>query len=118
MIDMALDPQTGDLSIESFDIALVDGIDQIAQNLSIRLRFMRGEWYLDIAAGLPYYQYFFIKNPNQLQVETFIKNEIVNTTGINQILNFSSAYDDQRRQFSVNFTCQTDNGNLEITQIL
>ena len=63
MKDIALDTATGDLLLENFDLQLVEGRDQIAQNLMIRLRFILGEWFLDITAGIPYYDDFFIKAP-------------------------------------------------------
>lgn len=116
MIDMALDPTTGDLLIQDFDASLVFGIDQIAQNLAIRLRFIFGEWYLNIFAGVPYYQYFFIKNPNQIQVETFLTSEIADTRGVTEITAFSSNFDGQSRIFTVSFSCITISGilNLEL----
>lgn len=118
MIDFALNPSTGDLIFEDYDFSLVGGVDQIAQNLAIRLRFIEGEWFLNILAGIPYYQYFFIKNPNQIQVETFLKNEISNTAGIIDITSFSSDFDGVRREFTVNFGCKSINGNFEMEQIL
>ena len=118
MIDFALDPKTGDLVFEDFNFALVGGVDQIAQNLAIRLRFIQGEWFLNVLAGIPYYQYFFIKNPNQIQVETFLKDEISNTDGIIDINSFSSDFDGINRKFTVNFGCRSVNGNLEMEQIL
>jgi len=118
MIDIALDPKTGDLIFKDFNFFTIGGVDQIAQNLAIRLRFMQGEWFLDILAGIPYYQYFFIKNPNQIQVETFLKNEISNTEGIIDINSFSSNFDGISRKFTVNFECISVNGSLEMEQIL
>ena len=118
MIDFALDPKSGDLIFEDFNFRLVGGLDQIAQNLAIRLRFIQGEWFLNILAGVPYYQYFFIKNPNQIQVETFLKNEIANTRGVTNITSFSSNFDGKNRKFSVDFACKTIEGNLEMEQIL
>lgn len=118
MIDFALDPKTGDLVFEDFDFAYVGGVNQIAQNLAIRLRFIQGEWFLNILAGVPYYQYFFIKNPNQIQIETFLKDEIANTPGILDITSFSSDFDGKNRKFTVNFGCRSINGNLEMEQIL
>ena len=114
MIDLALDPTTGDLLLENFDAQLVRGIDQIAQNLTIRLRFILGEWYLNILAGIPYYQYIFIKDPNQIQVETFITEEIANTTGVQEITAFSSDFNGINRGFSVNFSCITVDGDLNV----
>lgn len=118
MIDFALDPTTGDLVFKDFDFAYVGGVDQIAQNLAIRLRFIQGEWFLNILAGVPYVQYFFIKNPNQIQVETFLKDEIANTPGILDITSFSSDFDGNNRKFKVNFECTSINGNIEMEQIL
>lgn len=114
MIDLALDPLTGDLLLVDESAQLVSDIDQIAQNLAIRLRFIFGEWYLNNLVGIPYYQFFFIKNPNQIQVESFLKQEIVNTRGIVQILNFSSSYDAIKRAFNVVFSCESISGNLEL----
>lgn len=118
MIDFALDPSTGDLIFEDFDLALVGGVDQISQNLAIRLRFMQGEWFLNILVGVPYYQYFFIKNPNQIQVETFLKDEIINTNGVIELTSFTSNYDGKTRQFKVIFACTAIDGNIEMEQIL
>ena len=67
---------------------------------------------------MPYYQYFFIKNPNQIQVETFLKDEISNTPGIIDITSFSSDFDGNNRQYTVNFGCTSVDGNLEMEQIL
>ncbi len=112
MKDLALDPKTGDLLIVDLGATLVEGVDQIAQNLSIRLRFIQGEWYLNILAGLPYYQYFFIKNPNQIQVETFLKDEISNTRGVIEITEFDSDFDGATRKFTVDFACRAQDETL------
>lgn len=118
MIDMALDPKTGDLLLVEASAQLVREVDQIAQNLAIRLRFIQGEWYLNILAGVPYYQYFFIKEPNQIQVESFLKDEIVNTRGVEEITAFSSDYDAQKRTFGVQFSAKTISGEIQIEQEL
>lgn len=118
MIDMALDPKTGDLLLVENGAQLVRETDQIAQNLAIRLRFIQGEWYLNILAGVPYYQYFFVKEPNQIQVESFLKDEIVNTRGVEEITSFSSDYNAQKRTFGVQFSAKTVSGEIEIEQEL
>ncbi len=114
MIDIALDPSTNDLLIVDLGATLVTDIDQIVQNLAIRLRFIQGEWYLNILAGIPYYQYFFIKNPNQIQVETFLKDEISETNGVQEITFFSSDFDGNTRAFTVNFACQALDDTITI----
>lgn len=118
MKDIALDKTTGDLLLENFDLQLVDGQDQIAQNLAIRLRFILGEWFLDTTAGVPYYDDFFIKAPNQIRIESVLKEEILDTPGVDQILSFTSNFDAQRRVYSVTFSVSTIQGDITLTQEL
>ena len=118
MKDIALDPTTGDLLLENFDLQLVDGRDQIAQNLAIRLRFILGEWFLDTNAGVPYYNDFFIKAPNQIRIESVLKEEILDTSGVNQILSFASSFDARRRVYSVVFSVITTQGEIALTEEL
>lgn len=110
MIDIALDPVSNDLVLEDFDFNLVDDTKQIAQNLAIRLRFFLGEWYLDITQGLPYYEIFFVKAPNEIQVESALKAEIVNTRGIVELTGFTSTFDARKRLFSVRFSARSISG--------
>ena len=114
MNDLALDPTTGDLLITDFDLSLVTGTDQVAQNLAIRLRFFLGEWYLDNTAGIPYYEYILIKAPNEIQVESFLKEEISGTNGVTQITAFSSSFTPATRSYNVSFSVIALTATLQI----
>lgn len=103
MIDLALDPLTGDLIFEDYDLDLVDDTNQISQNLAIRLRFVLKEWFLDITQGVPYFEEFFIKNPNLIHIESVLKEEIVETRGVVEITRFDSVFDKKRRILRVDF---------------
>jgi hypothetical protein len=116
MKDLTLDPFTHDLLITNFDLSTVDDVDQITQNLGIRLRFFLGEWFLNIGVGVPFYQSIFVKSPNQINVESAIKNEIINTIGISEILSFASQYDNRSRQFALQFSALSDAGPVIIEQ--
>lgn len=118
MIDLGLDPNTGDIALVERSAVLVSDIDQIAQNLAIRLRFFQGEWYLDTTEGMPYFESFFLKNPNQIQIESFLLDEIANTQGVQEILEFSSTYNGANRTFGVKFIVRTLLGIIEIDQEL
>lgn len=116
MLDLKLDTQ-GHLEINNYDLQLVSGVDQITQNLSIRLKFILGEWYLDVTQGIPYYEDILIKATNQYRIESILKQEIVDTKNIAEITQFSTEYDNLIRLFTVRFTCKTvddDEINLEI----
>lgn len=110
MIDFALNPLTNDLVFQNFDFDLVDDTRQIMQNLAIRLRFVLGEWFLDITEGIPYFEEFFIKAPNQIQIESALKQEIVTTRGILEITSFQSNFDTRKRIYSVQFSVRSISG--------
>lgn len=112
MIDIALDPITNDLVFSDFDFSLVDEVSQIMQNLAIRLRFILGEWFLDITQGVPYFEFFFIKAPNLIQIESILKQEIVETRGILEIVSFESNYESKRRIFTVRFSARSISGEV------
>lgn len=111
MIDIGIDQSNGDISFSSFDFRLVDGVDQISQNLYIRLKFVLGEWFLDINQGVPYYEDIFKKNQNQIIIENVFKQEIVNTRGIEEILFFESDFNREKRIFYVSFRVKTISGD-------
>lgn len=115
MIDLKLVPQTNDLQFTTFDFSLVDGLEQIAQNLAIRLRFFLGEWYLNITEGVPYYEFILIKNPIQIQVESILKQEILDTKDVLELTGFTSSFDKAKRIFSVRFSCLCISGE-ELTK--
>lgn len=110
MIDIAVDQTINDIFFTDFDFVLYDDLDQILQNLSIRLKFFLAEWFLDITQGLPYYQIFFKTAPNLIQVETIIRNEILTTRGITEIISFTADFNPRKRIFSVNFVAKSING--------
>lgn len=102
-VDLGLDPLTGDLAIVNNDLILVNDSDQVRQNLKIRLRFFRGEWFLDTTAGLPFYESILVKNPNLPDIDNIIKAEIIDTDGAEELLEFNSDYDPKARTYSIEF---------------
>lgn len=117
MIDIAVDQKTNDLIFREFDFYLIDGVDQIIQNLSIRLKFILGEWFLDITQGIPYFESFFIKAPNLIQIESILKDEIVTTRGIAELLTFEANYVALNRKFVVKFQARADSGEIILKEM-
>ena len=52
-IDIAVDPVTGDIP-ETGDLTMASGITAVMQGARIRLRMFAGEWFLNLAQGVPY----------------------------------------------------------------
>lgn len=110
MKDILLDLVTHDLKIENFDLSLVTGIDRVLQNLKIRLWFFFTEWFLDTSKGVPFFQEIMIKNPDLNSNEALLKDVIIGTVDVLEILSFDLNFDSATREQVVNFEVNTTFG--------
>lgn len=115
MKDLRLNPETNDLDVANFDLALVEDIDQIRQKLDTKLKFFSGEWFLDGTAGMPLYERIFVKNPDLRLIQTAIKSTILDVEEVNSILAYSQTYSPIDRTLEVSFKVDTIFGTLEST---
>ena len=59
-VDILLD-SNGDLAFKGTDIVLANSV---RQKIKIRLKWFFQEWRWDDEAGVPYFEYLFVKNPD------------------------------------------------------
>ncbi len=52
--DVSLD-NAGDFKVAAGDLTLIAGNDAIVQAVRIALQFFKGEWFLNLEAGIPYF---------------------------------------------------------------
>jgi hypothetical protein len=109
MSDLKIDPDTGDLLIESGDLVMTKEADAIRQHISQRLKSFAGEWFLDLDAGLPYYRDILVKNPNTLVVSGLIQEEIIKTPGVIELRSFEFVHEKATRALTVKFEVLVDN---------
>lgn len=117
-LDLKLDPLTHDLEYTDYDLVITDEKEQLIQNLKIRLLFFLGEWFLDVTRGVPYFEEILIKNPNQARVESILKEQILETENVNEMLEFNLNYDNINRVLSVRFSVDTTFGIIDLTEEL
>lgn len=116
MKDLAL--KNDDLSLTNFDLSLLDDVDQILQSVKIRLRFFKGEWYLDSDAGLPYLTDILVKGPDTRgHVESLFKRAILNTPEIVGLKSFGLAFDSATRALKVTFAAETSSGTITSNEV-
>lgn len=116
MSDIMLDKNTHDLLIENNTIRLTTGTDTIDQKIKVKLLFFFNEWFLDTRQGVPYYEKFFVKNPNIPELEVIIKDTILTTEGVIEILSFDSNFDKPNRIYQVFTKIRTTEGVTTISQ--
>lgn len=58
------------------------GSDPVVQDCIQTLKWIAGEWFLDIQGGIPYFQEIFIKNPDQDKINAIFLSAIQNVPGV------------------------------------
>jgi hypothetical protein len=113
MIDLALTADH-DLDTSTLDLLLISDADQVRQQLLIKLRLWRGEWFLDTEFGTPYLQDILGKRLTLSGAIAAIKAAILEVSGVKSIATFSSKFNNQTRTLTVAFAADTAWGTVEV----
>lgn len=109
--DIALD-ENGDWEISGGDLQLIGDGPAIVQAVQIALEFFQGEWFLDVSAGIPWWQSVMIKNPNPNQLEGIFRSAILAVDGVQAINSLTLTYDSQQRTLTIDYEIQANVGLL------
>jgi len=104
-----------DLALIDNDLALTGSIDDVIQELKVRLQFYFKEWFLDETVGIPYFEAVFQKGVSVETINGIFINEINSTDNVNEILEYSSDFDNDNREFTISFKVDTTYGVTTIT---
>jgi hypothetical protein len=108
-----VNPDVGDLALEDTGLEVVRTslADEVAQRLHVRLKFFRGEWFLNLNEGVPWYQLIFVKAP-QDRVIRFVFGEVIRgTEGVAELVTLDYSIS-STRQLSLSFTARLQDGTL------
>lgn len=81
----------------------------VAQRLSIRLQSFLGEWFLNTAYGIPYYQRILSKKTTKTAVDRIFQEQILSERGVREITSFTSTF--QNRQYEMSFRVRALDGS-------
>ncbi len=117
-IDLLLDAN-GDLDFSSGGPVFSSGIDGVAQAIRIRLLMVAGEWFLNLDAGMPYYERpgipatkaILAQKFNPGRVTRIFRDELLDTPGVKSVETLTVAFDGRTRTLSVAWTVTTDFGD-------
>lgn len=113
MKDFQLTENENDLELINKDFYITTEFSRyVSQKLRIRLSMFKGEWYLNINKGLPYFESIWIKNPNVSYIEDLFKIEITTCPGIEELLSFNLTIEKSTRELFVDFTAKLENGEI------
>lgn len=122
MSDLRIQDSDRELVFENGDLVLTQGREGISQHLAQRLRTFFGEWFLDTRIGVPYYEHILLKSPNPEVLDTIFKSVILNTPGVQELLDFDITFPDDdnpgNRTMTLEFKANTIAGVIDFTEVL
>lgn len=119
MTDFALDTATNDLALEGGDLSLVEGGEDIRQQVELRFSFGVGEWLLDLRQGFSFHLFLGVKPPPLDLIRELIFQALSTTPGVTKVNAIELAYDNASRALSISFaSLATTEGTVEITSYI
>jgi hypothetical protein len=116
---MDLELTSASLAIENGDLVLADGLDAIVQDVSTRLKFFLGEWFLNEKAGIDFYGKILVKNPVMPNVTATLTKVVTTTPGVKSMTKAMTwSYDGASRSMTISFQADTISGPLVYSQEL
>lgn len=116
MINLELDANN-DIFTRDGTLALVTDANEVSQHIKTRLQFFFGEWFLDINDGVPWFQSIFTQPADAIEIESILKQTILSTDGVNEMLEFDMTFENTTRIFTVNFRCNTIYGDSGLEEV-
>lgn len=111
-------PVEGDLLMRDGQLVLVTGLEAIRQELAVRLRWFKGEWFLDRRTGVPWFQKILGTKAGLTAIERILRRVITTTPGVVAITDFVLARDESARSLSLSFEARTTEGPLEFVDFV
>jgi len=112
-----LDPISHDMAYYNFDEQLVSDLDQIKQNLKIRLLLVKGEYFADSTQGNIDFNLLSTKKNIPDFIDAANKATIKDTQGVVSILSYTSNYNTQTRIMNISFSVQTIYGSATLNNV-
>lgn len=104
-------PVAGDLAFDATgQPTFVDGVEAIAQDVRTRLRWFRGEWFLDARTGFPWFQRVLGQKVTERVVEFLLRRTIAGTPGVARIASMRASIDRRTRELTASFSAVATSG--------
>lgn len=83
---------------------------EVAQRIHVRLKFFKGEWFLNLDEGTPWYQELLVKGASDRTIRSVFGQVIGECPGVAELTSLSYALDKRTRRLSLRFTARLDDG--------
>jgi len=117
-VDIGIDPKTNDVLHKDGLVGYVNMAEETAQRVRTCLRRIKGEWFLDETAGLPYFGGQMLGSKDLEYVKLIIRQEIAKRTGVKDIKEINAILNISTRKVSVYVLISIDEEVYKITEEL
>lgn len=108
----AENPTVGDLRLSGGTLVwTTDLATEVAQRLTVRFNFFKGEWFLDRRQGTPWYQEVFVKDPDPAVLRAIFSSVILGTAGVATLERLTLGEPDADRELSLSFEARLTDGS-------
>lgn len=114
-VDILIDPATNDIAHRNGLIRYAVSGNETAQRVITRIRRLKGEWFIDTTAGMPYIQDILGKRDINY-FKLLLRKEILNTDGVQSINNFRLSFNSKTGLISVYVEIKVDGKYIPIVQ--
>jgi hypothetical protein len=115
--DLEIDYTKDDLKVSGGDLSVVDGLNAIRQDLIQSLQLFEKEWFLDLQAGLPYWDQIFEKGADTAILKRLYQDVIEARRGVKLVKELNLRIDQSTRTLYVDFVVDTDLGELTVDNL-
>ena len=85
---------------------LIRGQDAIRQKVKQVLQLIEGEWFLDKAVGVPWFESILVRNPSFELIRNIIRTKILGVKGIASVPTLALSLDSTTRLLTIDFTAK------------
>ena len=99
----------GDIYFNKCELAMVEGLEELDQNISVLMKINKGEWFLDLNEGLDY-QLLFDKMETEDIKREEIYNRLMSDSRISSVESIDFHHDRGTRLLDITFKAVTTDG--------
>lgn len=110
MTNLMIDRVTGALAINKRNLTLANEQEALAQLCESRLLMFKNDYFLDKTQGVPYITKVFVKSTDIALTDSFFKNVLLTTPGVNSLISYKGVYDGKLRKYDISFKVDTSEG--------
>jgi tRNA U54 and U55 pseudouridine synthase Pus10 len=93
-------------------VLVTNEADQAAIEISNKLAFVLGEYFLDTRQGVPYQVLVWKKNPDLLLVKQMFRQVFLSVQTVSEVLSLDATLDKRTRELSFSFRVRSTDGRV------